>query len=40
MGNGLQACSLSKQEAREIMAYFQGFWRDDIYASWQEIDHR
>ncbi len=30
---------LSEDEARAVIAYFQSFWPDDIYARWQEIDN-
>ena len=32
--------TLSKDEARATIAYFQSFWSDDIYTRWQEINSR
>lgn len=32
--------TLSEDEARAIIVYFQSFWPDDIYARWHEIDSR
>lgn len=32
--------TLGKQEIRAIIAFFQNFWSDDIYARWLEIDGR
>ena len=32
--------TLSKEEGRAAIAYFQSFWSDDIYARWQKIDSR
>jgi len=34
------ADSLSRDEMRATVAYFQSFWPDDIYIRWQEIDSR
>ncbi len=31
---------LSQDEARAVIAYFQSFWSDDIYARWQQINSR
>lgn len=31
---------LSSLEARSTVAYFQSFWSDDIYQTWEEIDTR
>ncbi len=32
--------TLSEEETRATIAYFQSFWPDDIYARWREIDSR
>lgn len=32
--------TLSTQEIRATIAFFQNFWSDNIYASWLEIDSR
>lgn len=31
---------LDQDESREIVAYFQSLWSDEIYARWREIDSR
>ena len=32
------ADTLSEDEARSTIAYFQSYWSDEIYARWQKID--
>jgi mono/diheme cytochrome c family protein len=32
--------TLDSSEARATIAFFQSFWSDDIYASWNEINNR
>ena len=32
--------ALNEDEAREVIAYFQSLWTDDIYARWAEINER
>jgi mono/diheme cytochrome c family protein len=32
--------SLSRDDRLAIIAWFQSLWPDDIYASWEAIDHR
>ena len=34
------AGTLSKDEARATIAYFQSFWSNDVYARWREINNR
>ena len=31
---------LNEDEAREVIAYFQSLWPDEIYARWLEIENR
>jgi mono/diheme cytochrome c family protein len=32
--------TLNEDEAREVIAYFQSLWPDEIYARWLEIENR
>ena len=32
--------ALNQDEAREVIAYFQSLWPDEIYARWLEIENR
>jgi len=34
------AGTLSSQDARSTIAYFQSYWPDEIYHTWEEIDFR
>ena len=31
---------LSREDRRVVIAYFQGFWTDEIYSAWMEINSR
>ena len=34
------ADSMSREDMRATIAYFQSFWPDELYVRWQEIDSR